>query len=205
MESTFGIGHAARLLGTTVKTLQRWEREGRLVPVARTAGNRRRYTESQLRTFLLLPSSAAPRRTVAYCPVSSAAQRPDLVNQRHTLEQLAGVEYIEEVGGGLNLVRKHFVTLMDAVGRGEVATLVLAHRDRLTPFGFDWSAHYAALHGCELMVLNQERLSPEQGMVQDLTTIVHCFSNRLYGLRNYRRQLRAALESKHDAGAPHQD
>ncbi|WP_414674460.1 MerR family DNA-binding transcriptional regulator [Massilia sp. UBA6681] len=28
MESTLGIGHAAKLLGITVKTLQRWEREG---------------------------------------------------------------------------------------------------------------------------------------------------------------------------------
>ena len=47
-----GTGEAARLLGTTVKTLQRWEREGRLVPASRTASNRRRYTESQLRTAL---------------------------------------------------------------------------------------------------------------------------------------------------------
>jgi predicted site-specific integrase-resolvase len=61
------------------------------------------------------------------------------------------------------------------------------------------------LHGCELLVLNQERLSPEPEVVQDLMTIVHCFSSRLYGLRNYRRQLRAALESDHAAGAPDQD
>jgi predicted site-specific integrase-resolvase len=54
-------------------------------------------------------------------------------------------------------------------------------------------------------VLNQERLSPEQEVAQDLMTIVHCFSSRLYGLRNYRRQLRAALESDHAAGAPDQD
>ncbi len=211
MESTLAIGHAAKLLGITVKTLQRWEREGRLVPAARTASNRRRYTESQLRAFLRLPSPDAARRIVAYCRVSSAAQRPDLAKQRHTLEQftaargLAGVEYVEEVGGGLNFGRKHFLALMDAIGRGEVATLVLAHRDRLTRFGFDWFAHHAALHGCELLVLNQERLSPEQEMVQDLMTIVHCFSSRLYGLRNYRRQLRAALESHDAAGAPDQD
>ncbi|MGX9218116.1 MerR family transcriptional regulator [Massilia sp. UBA6681] len=32
MESTLGVGHAAKLLGLTAKTLQRWEREGRLVP-----------------------------------------------------------------------------------------------------------------------------------------------------------------------------
>jgi putative resolvase len=211
MESTLGIGHAAKLLGITVRTLQRWDREGRLVPAARTASNRRRYTESQLRAFLGLASLAAPRRIVAYCRVSSAAQRPDLVNQRHVLEQftaargLAGVDYIEEVGGGLNFGRKRFLALMDAIGRGELATLVLAHRDRLTRFGFDWFAHHAALNGCELLVLNQERLSPEQEMMQDLMTIVHCFSRRLYGLRNYRRQLRAALESDHAACAPDQD
>lgn len=50
-----------------------------------------------------------------------------------------------------------------------------------------------AANGCEILVLNQERLSPEQEMVQDLMTIVHCFSSRLYGLRNYRKKLAEAL------------
>ena len=60
----------------------------------------------------------------------------------------------------------------------------------------------AHLGGCELLVLNQERLSPEQEMVQDMMTIVHCFSSRLYGLRNYRRQLDTALNKdlNHVAG-----
>jgi len=211
MESTLRIGHAARLLGTTVKTLQRWEPEVRLIRAARNARNRRRYTESRLRAFLGLSSHAAPRRIVVYCLLSSAAQRPDLVSQRHTLGQftaargLAGVEYIEEVGSGLNFGLKRFLALMDPIGRGELATLVLAHRDRLTRFGFDWFAHYAALHACKLLVLKQGRLSHEQEMVQDLMTIAHRFSNRLYGLRNYRRSLRAALESDHAAGAPDQD
>lgn len=55
-------------------------------------------------------------------------------------------------------------------------------------------------------MLNQERLSPEQEMVQDMMTIVHCFSSRLYGLRNYRKQLNAALskDTEHDVGAPNQ-
>lgn len=52
MQKTMGTGEAARLLEITVKTLQRLEREGRLVPVARTASNRRRDTESQMRAAL---------------------------------------------------------------------------------------------------------------------------------------------------------
>jgi putative resolvase len=79
-------------------------------------------------------------------------------------------------------------------GSASLATLILAHRDRLTRFGFEWFEHYAQTHGCEILVLNQERLSPEQEMVQDLMTIVHCFSSRLYGLRNYRKKLNEALD-----------
>ncbi len=52
MENTISTGKAAKLLGVSVKTLQRWEREGRLVRVARTDSNRRLYTETQIREFI---------------------------------------------------------------------------------------------------------------------------------------------------------
>lgn len=94
----------------------------------------------------------------------------------------------------MNFKRKRFLELMDDIGNGHVSTLVLAHRDRLTRFGFEWFEHTAAQNGCEVLVLNQERLSPEAEMVEDLMTIVHCFSSRLYGLRNYRKGLRKALQ-----------
>lgn len=194
-------GKAAKLLGVSVKTLQRWEREGRLIPATRTDSNRRRYTEAQIREFIGLRNAVSePTRLVAYCRVSSAAQKPDLANQRKVLEEfvvakgLANVEFIEEVGGGLNFKRKRFLALMDEIGRREIKTLILAHRDRLTRFGFEWFEHFAETNGCEVLVLNQERLSPEQEMVQDLMTVVHCFSSRLYGLRNYRKKLDEALK-----------
>lgn len=202
-------GKAAKLLGVSVKTLQRWEREGRLIAVGRTDSNRRLYTEAQIREFIgLRQSISKPTRLVAYCRVSSAAQKPDLANQRKVLEEfvvargLANVEFVEEVGGGLNFKRKRFLSLMEEIGRREVKTLILAHRDRLTRFGFEWFEHFAQINGCELLVLNQERLSPEQEMVQDLMTIVHCFSSRLYGLRSYRKKLDEALrkDADHEPG-----
>lgn len=200
MENTISTGKAAKLLGISVKTLQRWEREGRLIPIARTDTNRRVYTESQIKTFLgLNTTNKQPQRIVAYCRVSSAAQKSDLCNQRKILEEfivasgLANVEFIEEIGGGLNFKRKRFLILMDDIGRHDIKTLIIAHQDRLTRFGFEWFEHYANTHGCTLLVLNQQRLSPEQEMVQDMMTIVHCFSSRLYGLRNYKKQLKAAL------------
>lgn len=212
MDPVLGIGAAARQLGVSVKTLQRWDREGRLVPAARSAGGRRLYAESQLLRQLGRSVPGRPQRVIAYCRVSSHAQKPDLRNQRRVLEEfivargLANVEFIEEIGGGLNFRRRRLLELTDAIGRREVRTLVLAHRDRLIRFGYEWFEYFAAAHDCELLVLNQERLSPEAEMVQDMMTIVHCFSSRLYGLRNYRRQLDAALrqDAGNAAGTSHQ-
>jgi putative resolvase len=204
MENTINTSKAAKMLGVTVKTVQRWEREKRLIPIARTTTNRRLYTLSQIYSFIGLQQTKGKEATrlIAYCRVSSAAQKPDLLNQRRVLEEfivakgLANVEFVEEIGGGLNFKRKKFLALMDEISRREIKTLILAHRDRLTRFGFEWFEHYAKAQGCEVLVLNQERLSPEQEMVQDLMTIVHCFSSRLYGLRNYRKKLNEVLKQE---------
>jgi putative transposase len=60
---------------------------------------------------------------------------------------LAPVEYIEEVGGGLNFKRKKFSQLMDAVVHDEVKILVIAHKDRLCRFGFEWFERLCTQHG----------------------------------------------------------
>lgn len=82
---------------------------------------------------------------------------------------------------------------MGEIGRREIKALILAHRDCLTRFGFEWFEHDVGGNGCEVLVLNQQRLSPEQKMVQAMT-IVHCFLSRLYGLRNYRKKLSKVLK-----------
>jgi predicted site-specific integrase-resolvase len=200
---TLSAADAAKYVGRTVKTLQRLDREGTLVPASRSSTNRRLYSQAQLDEFLgFKREKRVPTRIIAYCRVSSAAQRPDLKNQRSTLETFAAargfadIEFIEEIGGGLNFERKKFLSLIDAIVDGEVRVLILAHKDRLARFGFPLLQHLCKRNGCDLLVLNNETLSPEQEMVQDLMTITHCFSARLYGLRNYRKKLDEALKSE---------
>jgi predicted site-specific integrase-resolvase len=48
---------------------------------------------------------------------------------------VANGAFIEEVGGGLNLGRPKFVTIMDRVKTREVSHLMVAHQDRLVRFG----------------------------------------------------------------------
>ena len=184
----------------SVKTLQRWDRQG-VLRAHRTPTNRRYYTTANLES--ILPQAArAGRRTVAYSRVSSVAQKPDLENQHRLLEAFCTArgfvvdEWISEIGGGLNFKRKQFLRLVDAVIAGEVSTLVIAHKDRLARFGYSLLAHLCETHECKLMIMNTEQLSPEQELVQDLITITHCFSSRLYGLRNYRKALEKVLKDE---------
>lgn len=201
MENTYNIAQAAKYLGFKVKTLQKWDREGRLVPAYRTKTNRRVYTQSQLDEFLGQRTQDTRTRVIAYCRVSSTAQKPDLANQIEILKEyctksgLSEVEFISEIGGGLNFERKKFLEIMDAVERYEVKMLIIAHKDRLARFGFEYFRHFLARHNCEFVILNDEKMSPEQEIVEDLMTIIHCFSSRLYGLRNYRKSLKEALDN----------
>lgn len=202
--STYNAAEFAKLAGVSVKTLQRWDREGQLKAAARTPGNRRLYSQQQLNTLLQVEFKGE-RVAIAYVRVSSQAQKPDLTNQKMALEQfciakgLVVDEWISEIGGGLNFKRPKFTELVDRIVRGEIDTLVIAHKDRLVRFGYDLLVHLCQSHDCQIIVLNAESLSPEQEMVQDLMTITHCFSARLSGLRNYRKAVAKAL--KDDQGS----
>ena len=82
---------------------------------------------------------------------------------------------------------------------GKIERLIVAHKDRLSRFGFDLIEHICKVNNCELIVMNNEQLSPKQEMIQEMQAIVHCFSARLYGLRNYRKALDKALEDDKSA------
>ncbi len=105
-------------------------------------------------------------------------------------------EWVQEIAGGMNFKRKKFLKIMDDISEGTVEKLLIAHKDRLARFGFDFFAHTASENGCELVVVNQESLSPQQEMVEDLMSIIHTFSCRLYGLRKYKKKIREVVEGE---------
>jgi len=139
------------------------------------------------------------RKTVVVCRVSSQNQKDDLKSQVAAMEQfclssgIAVDEWVSEIGGGMNFKRKTFLKIMDAIQNGEVSKLLIAHKDRLVRFGFDYFEHLAITNGCEIVVVNQKSLSPQQEVVEDLMAIIHTFSCRLYGLRKYKKDIKKAI------------
>ena len=200
----YRVKEFAKLIGKSPSTLRRWEKEGKIKP-KRSKGNQRYYTEKDLHTALNIESDKPSGKVIVYCRVSSRGQNPELKHQITAMEEfcrgrgLAVDEWISEVGGGLNFKRKKFLKLMRSIRLGEVETLVVAHKDRLARFAYDFIEEFASWYGCKIVIANQASLSPQREMVEDLMAIIHTFSCRLYGLRSYKKQIKKIAEISLDS------
>ena len=76
----------AELVGVSVKTLQRWDREG-ILKSNRTPTNRRYYTYDQYLQFKGINVETDSRQLVIYARVSTRNQKDDLQNQVLFLRQ----------------------------------------------------------------------------------------------------------------------
>lgn len=185
----------AKMISVSVSTLRRWDNEG-VLKARRTQTNHRYYTDEDIQGYKEAKDSGKKKLTLVYCRVSSANQRDDLKSQQLAMEQfclakgLVVDEYLSEVGGGMNFKRPILLDIMNKIENEEVATLVIAHKDRLCRFGFEFFEHFAKEHGCNLVVVNQPSLSPQEEMVEDMLSIVDAFSNRLDGLRKHKKEIK---------------
>ena len=72
---------------------------------------------------------------------------------------------------------------------GLIKTVIVAHKDRFIRFGYEWFERFLKSNGVEIIVVNNEKLSPQEEMIQDLINIIHVFSCKIYGLRKYKKQI----------------
>ncbi|WP_169534997.1 IS607 family transposase [Selenomonas ruminantium] len=184
----------AELLNVTVKTLQRWDRERTLV-ANRTPTNRRYYTYDQYLQFKGIGKDADFRKIVIYTRVSTRNQTDDLENQVDFLQTyvnakgLIADEIIRDYGSGLNYNRKKWNQLLGEVMENKVKMILISHKDRFVRFGFDWFEKFCNKFNVEIVVVKNEKLSPQEELVQDIVSILHVFSCRLYGLQKYKKQI----------------
>ena len=135
------------------------------------------------------------RKTVIYARVSTRNQKDDLQNQVSFLRQFCNArgmivdECIEDYGSGLNYNRKKWNELLDEVMEQKVKTIVITHKDRFIRFGYDWFEQFCMKYHTDILTVNNEELSPQEELVQDIISILHVFSCRLYGLRKYKKQI----------------
>ena len=185
----------AELLGVSVKTLQRWDRDG-ILKANRTPTDRRYYTYDQYLQFKGIQTENDIRDIVIYARVSTKNQKDDLQNQVDFLKQFCNAkgiivnQCIEDFGSGLNYNRKKWNKLLDDVMGNRIKTIVITNKDRFIRFGYDWFEKFCEKFNTKIIIVNNETLSPNEELVQDIISILHVFSCRLYGLRKYKKQIK---------------
>lgn len=184
----------ANRIGVSVKTLQRWDVSGKLI-AHRTPTNRRFYTEDQYKKVMNIGEDDNTRKNVIYARVSSAGQKDDLKNQVEFLKTYCNAngviinDVITDIGSGLNYNRKKWNTLLDEVISGKINKIYIAFPDRFIRFGFDWFKQFCEKFDTKIIVVNNDKYSPEQELTEDLINIIDVFSRRSYGIRKYRKGL----------------
>ncbi|PSN93254.1 IS607 family transposase [Candidatus Marsarchaeota G2 archaeon ECH_B_2] len=184
-ERLYTLKEACLLLGLHPRTIQKWDKQGK-IRVVRTPGGRRRIPESEIRR---LQGEKGIRSVIGYARVSSNTQKDDLERQVEYLRQRGVREVVTDIGSGLNEKRRGFLRLLDRVLHNEVDKVVVLYEDRLTRFGFDTLKKVFEAHGTTIEVLNQADVKPpQQELVEDLITIISRFSGKLYGMRSHKQK-----------------
>ncbi|EHP68795.1 DNA-binding protein, excisionase family [Metallosphaera yellowstonensis MK1] len=169
-------------LGISYATLREYVKKGYIKPVVLETG-KWRFREEDVEKLMGI---VRKRKVVLYARVSS--QKDELANQVKYLEEQVK-EYdqvITDVGSGLNVKRRGFLKLLRMILNNEVSKVIIAYPDRLVRFGFEIVEEVCRAHNCEIVALNKEDKTPEQELIEDLTSILVSFSEKLQGMGSHK-------------------
>lgn len=127
-------------------------------------------------------SSEIEYGVILYARTSSSQNKKLLEDQVERLKLYAYAkgykikEIVKEFGSGLNDERK---LLSKILKDNKYDKIIVENKDRLTRFGFNW---IQLLTNNRIEVINEAK-EKDEDIVNDLISIIHCFSARIYGLR----------------------
>ena len=190
----------AEMIGKSVLTLQRWDREGKL-PAKRSTTNRRYYTYQQYLEYIGIHASLSGK-TVAYCRSTCALDRSDIELQQQHITEFAKKMYLVidewylDHNSSLNYQREHFNLLMEQIELGKIKTLFLAHKDRLVRFGYEWFEAFCNRHGTQIHLVCQSQFTPDKKeLLAELKLIINMFSSKIKELGKKKEELMKLIDS----------
>jgi putative resolvase len=76
----------------------------------------------------------------------------------------------------------------------QLKMLIIYYKDRLVRFGFEFFEELSKINDFEILIIDNSETekSKEQEFAEDLISIIHHFSMKLYGSRNYKQKIKQA-------------
>lgn len=203
MSEVLRPSEVARVLRIHVGTLRRWDKEGRLRPIARSGGGHRRYARGDVLALLGEGDAGGDKAAAVYTRVSTGkqAEAGNLERQRLRLMEYAALNgyrvvlQASDVASGLNARRRGLHRVVEAARRREMRFLLVEYPDRLARLGFPYlETLFDVLDIRSVITSDQETEDAQAELVQDMLAIVTSFSAKQYGMRGGRRA-RAAMKA----------
>ena len=182
MSLRLSVGKAAQHYGVHPQTIREWTDAGKI---------QFEWTPTRQRRIIIHKSRSTNQEQpnkikAAYCRVSSQEQKDDLQRQVQSIqERFPEHKVFKDIGSGINFQRKNFLALLDAALQGMVEEIVVSSKDRLCRFAFELYEWLLTRQGTRLVILEQNDLSPECELSNDVLSIIQVFCCRRNGSRRY--------------------
>jgi predicted site-specific integrase-resolvase len=190
---------AAKHYGVAVSTLRYWARNEQ-IPVQRIGNGHYRYIVQQNEP---VSDDVVQEDTLSgniiYTRVSSRKQKSDLERQSKWLQKRhPGYKLVTDIGSGINYARPGFKAILEALFKGNIKHVVVAHKDRFSRFGFDLFTWVFSQFGAQLTAVENESTvkNTTNELAQDLMEIITVFSARYHGRRKYIMHKKVKILSK---------
>lgn len=196
----YTIKEFASLIGVTQQTLRNWDKSGKLIPI-RLDSKHRRYTNEHYNIIKGIKNK--PGLNVIYARESTKQQKNSLIEQEVKLKTFclnSGLTFdkiISEYGSALNYNRSGLKEIIKLATNNNIKNLIIYYKDRLVRFGFEFFEELAKLHGFNIIIVDgsETEKSKEQEFAEDLISIIHHFSMKLYGSRTYKQKIKPAEDN----------
>ena len=185
MERYLTPSEVAEIFGMSRSGVIKWIREGKIKAIEINGRWRIPYSEVER----LLSGGGRLKQIAIYARVSSNTQKDNLERQLNALREWVKKNYgdvsvveIKDVGSGLKEDRRGLKKLIELARRKQIDAVVIAYKDRLTRFGFDYLVELFKAYGVDVVVAFQEEPKDYmQELVEDFVEIVKSFASRIYG------------------------
>lgn len=190
---------AAKHYGIAISTLRAWARNEQ-IPVQRVGNGHYRYVVQQNEpTVDEDDTDNELSGNIIYTRVSSRKQQDDLKRQSSWLQKrYPRYKLVTDIGSGINYTRPGFKAILEALFKGNVKQVVVAHKDIFSRFGFDFFTWVFSQFGAELITVENESTARNTTveLAQDLMEIITVFSARYHGRRKYTMHKKVKILSK---------
>jgi excisionase family DNA binding protein len=205
------ILEASKITGLSIQTIRKLG-DKKEIKCFKTPSGHRRFNKQDLEKFcdsntINEEKSENTQVNYIYTRVSSKKQLDDLSRQIKYIQQ-RNPEYssyisISDIASGINFKRKGLQTILDSCIQGVIGEVIVAHRDRLSRFGFDLIKLIIEKAGGTITVIDDtQHKSTEQELAEDLLSIIHIYSCRQMGKRSYKTKQSKGSENKNDTDEP---